>query len=545
MLQKPVVLREGRPSLLDKRYMQNFGAFDTWASKHRSHQIKTLEACKGQRIGQVSLPTGTGKTRVQIHLHAERMIEETKAGRFGVHVIASHRLALNVQLLDEMVEVLANIGVPIDLFFLGSNRYDQSVIYERFKDLGLQARDMSINSGTAGEVVLNAYESAMANKRHLIVASTYHSFERLTNVPAIQMCTYDEAHTVAMNIEFRKNITEVRKNIPVIHNFFFTATRRVFDEVGGMNDRDFFGEVLYQDSPRALIDAGEIVPPKIQWLRPIEDGDYQNYTMTVKSLIEGFEFHKDMVKKYSKDGEKIGAKLLISTTGRTSLFGAHNNQDFQEYATRNAIDVFAFTSLGATVSAPEGEDIEGCFVNFVKCTREETVRKMKALSDDKDAILLHIDILSEGIDLPAITGIMTYRDLGETKLLQTIGRATRLLSTDRVNLYKGDLHAGDYAGFIKPWAWILIPERIGALEDPEALKQYLRTIYNYYKIPVEEILATGNFRSFKDKDLPPIPPRKKSSHLRDGVCDIEQLEQDILFEMIDKDAWREEARNQE
>ena len=63
---------------------------------------------------------------------------------------------------------------------------------------------------------------------------------------------------------------------------------------------------------------------------------------------------------------------------------------------------------------------------------------MTQLEDNEDAILFHYDILTEGIDLPAITGVLPLRDLPLIKLIQNVGRSVRLLKEDRENLYSGN-----------------------------------------------------------------------------------------------------------
>lgn len=513
----------GIPRRLTKKYTENFGSFETWCAGHRAHQVLSVNACQGQRIGQISLPTGTGKTRVQIHLHVESMIEGAKIGDLGVYVIASHRLALNAQLLDEMTKVLVASGVPIDLFFIGSDRYSEDFVYEKFKNLGVQKGNMSVGSGTQRGMIERAYESAMSNKRHLVCVSTYHSFAALDAVPVLKMCTYDEAHTL-MSDEFREDIDKVKPKIQ--RNFFFTATRRIMGDTGGMNDTDWFGNVLYEESPRAMIDAGEIIPPKFHILRPTESGDFSNYSMLIRSVLEAFEKHKRYVKHFSCAPTTIGAKLLVSTTGNKELFEIHDDPDFRTHVTREGIDVFAFSSD------------KGCFVNFVTQPRAEVVRRMRGLPDTADALLLHIDILTEGIDLPTITGVMPFRELGKAKLLQTIGRGARLFPHDREMLYNDSLKPGNYESFVKPYCWIVLPEFFSSIGDADLMKERLFTIFNAYAIPVEEFMKSEQYIAVVDEDADRITDRETTKH-RDAVCEIDHIMQDILFSRVNRDRLRE------
>ena len=56
------------PKSLQVQYKPNFGTFDNWMKNNRDHQNDAFKAIQKATIGQISLPTGTGKTRVQIAL---------------------------------------------------------------------------------------------------------------------------------------------------------------------------------------------------------------------------------------------------------------------------------------------------------------------------------------------------------------------------------------------------------------------------------------------------------------------------------------------
>nr|MDO8119011.1 hypothetical protein [Candidatus Sigynarchaeota archaeon] len=75
------------------------------------------------------LPTGTGKTRVQVHLHAARMIEmcEQPKPENGVFVIAAHRLALCTQLLEDFVKVSVSSGIPFDILYEGRKKFKEAM----------------------------------------------------------------------------------------------------------------------------------------------------------------------------------------------------------------------------------------------------------------------------------------------------------------------------------------------------------------------------------------------------------------------------------
>lgn len=495
-------------------------AFARWASHHRDHQKKAIAALTNNTIGQCSIPTGTGKTRVQVHLQVESMLKQMPS-ECGVYVIASHRLALNKQLLNDLVDVAANASVPFDLLFIGADQISEGRLFERFRNK-LTKKDVEVTSTTRGDAIKEAYDKAQIRKRHLVIASTYQSCDRMDVLDFIDMMTCDEAHTLVGN-SMLDNLLVIKPKIGKL--FFFTATRRVQGNEGGMNRTDIFGEVLYEESPRKMIDAGEIVPPKLHIIDTVEEGDYNNHTMLVKAVITGFEQHKILVKEYSSDPDSIGAKLLISTTGNKEMMELVNDANFREYCTSKSIHVFAFSAE------------YGAFANFEKKDRELVMNDMRHLTDTDDAILLHIEILTEGIDLPSITGVMPFRELNPSKMLQTIGRAARLLKADRERLYSGMISPTDYESYIKPCCWVVIPRFFKSLGDADTMMQMLKAIITSYDVPTEEYTAIDKYKASADDDADRIteidvPTRKERESDLTYIVEEIMLEQQTILDAM-------------
>jgi type I site-specific restriction endonuclease len=99
------------------------------------------------------------------------------------------------------------------------------------------------------------------------------------------------------------------------------------------------------------------------------------------------------------------------------------NPSFNRWAVKSGVQVIAFSSS------------MGYYVNGLDVTRKEALDRLRALSDEDSAIILHYDILTEGIDLPNVTGILPLRELCKVKFLQTAGRAARLQHEDRNLVY--------------------------------------------------------------------------------------------------------------
>ena len=502
------------PKSLQKKYTQNFATFDKWMQNNRKHQTKAFLAIQKATIGQISLPTGTGKTRVQIATHISKMIEMTTKNEYGTFVIGAHRLALCSQLLTEMITVAVDAGIPFDILFIGSDRFSDDKVHCKFKNKGFNAYVNEATSTTRSNEVREAVEKAHNRNRHVIAVSTYHSFDKLDALDNVTQCTYDEAHTLVAD-GFMENIILVKPKINF--NFFFTATRRVQGESEGMNNVEVFGEVLNEVSPRKMIEKGESVPPRLHIIQTEDEGDFQNHTMLVRTVITGYEQHKALVKRDSADPDAIGAKMLITTTGNLEMFELHNDEAFKAYCQANNIKTFAFSSQ------------EGVFYNFEKVARSVALEEMGKMTDDENAILIHIDILTEGIDLPSVTGVMPFRELNTIKLLQTIGRGARLLKSDRMRLYSGELAPMDWENYVKPCVWVILPEHFRSLGNAQAMKNTIRTIVNSYDVPVEEYNAIDRYIAIEDADLSRITERDVPNR-RDRESGLVHTVEDVMME---------------
>ncbi len=522
---QPIVVEQKRlPKSLMAEYRQDFSKYENFHSKHRPHQHKALKHLENETIGQITIPTGTGKTRIQVDVHISDMIEKTKNNQTGVYVIGAHRLALCSQLLYDIVEVAIPCGLQFDVLQVNSNTFTNDAIRTQLRKEGkiddnLRAFNDLISKGkstTRQDEVFDFVNTAKANNRHVIIVSTYHSINKLSVLPEIDICTYDEAH-ITLGENFTENISQVQ---PIIKkNFFFTATRKVVGTFSGMNDTEKFGEVLYSLSPRSMIEAGEIVPPRLHSIRiseDAEDGNYDNNKMLIKTISESFAQHKVMIKECSAKPDLIGAKLLVSCTGSKELKTIISSMPFRLWCDDNNIKVFSFST----------NDDVGYRFNFKEVTRTELFSKMNDLTDSEDAIIFHIDILTEGIDLPSITGVMPLRNLNQSKLIQTIGRATRLLSYDRQQLYSGQISPNQPKTYVKPYCWFLVPQLFESLGDFNSMKRLLRDIMNSYDVRPEEFASMDRFIANFEAVLPKVTSEDELAK-REKECDLSHIFEDI------------------
>jgi hypothetical protein len=115
------------------------------------------------------------------------------------------------------------------------------------------------------------------------------------------------------------------------------------------------------------------------------------------------------------------------------------------------------------------------------------------LSESDEAIIFHIHMLTEGIDVPGITGQMIWRNVGIISFLQNVGRAARLHAFDRERLYNGSLQAKDHKDFVKPFAWIILPIlKSNALDSTEKYKNIIRALRSDYGFDSSEMAIMSN-----------------------------------------------------
>ena len=500
-----------------KRKEFNNDAFEEYLSKNRKHQNDAIDSIGDKKIGQITIPTGTGKTRVQIAIHLMNMIENLKNGKVGVHVIAAHRLLLCRQLMSEFKDMCFKCNLPFNVLYIGSSRVDDKEVFEKYFNQGVNSSNYEQTFTTTNNVVKEFYDKTMSVKRNLVIVSTYHSFDRMVGIDKIDLTTFDEAHTTTSE-DFTNNINLINNKID--KQYFFTATRKVCGEDGGMNDIDMYGEVLHDVSPSEMIEAGEICKLKVHSMMLQDDGIEgieKNETMLIRTIIEAFKEHKKHVKKHSCKPESIGAKMLVSTKGSEEMNMIQSNPDFQAFCRNNNIKFFSYSTE------------YGSFEDFVEnSNRNEVYDHMVSLNNEDDCILLHIDILTEGIDLPSITGVLLLRHLNEIKLFQSIGRALRLLKEDRIKLYNGEISPEDVDKFIKPYAYLILPLHFTEMNSSSAeMRNSIEKVIREYGVPKEEFLPPEEFGG-EAKDYLDVITNRDEYHRRNRELPLIHVIDDII-----------------
>lgn len=462
----------------------------------QEHQLQAVAATLQNYVGQFCYPTGTGKTIIQAHAIIED-IKNRGTENPGVYVILAPRIMLAAQIYEEIwKEVVVGHKIPCNFFSLHSGKpaniakiakkmgeksenIDQDDD-EDYAQIGIELRKNGIDtnaenfgSGTSIKNLIEAKERAEYLGRPLIICSTYHSSEKLHIEDFnISMMLADEGHNaVATGFSHIHGLNAEKR-------FYFTATRKFTDGVLGMNNEDdsIFGPVLDQMSPREAVERGLILRPRIHFITteaPVDESMIVD--ADVKAITGGFIQH-------TKVCGGIGAKLLVAARGTQHIRSVreHSNNFEQLRTTRPSLSVFEITSA------------HGALINGEKVSRENFLATLQGLKNSDEALIIHYDILSEGIDVPGITGIMPLRGLGISKFLQTFGRATRLHPQDRANLQSGKIKPNDLNWFVKQYAWIILPNygEYGSEITSSAVETYIPAIRDFGFIPSEDVIIS-------------------------------------------------------
>lgn len=408
-------------------------------------------------------------------------------------VILSPRILLSVQQLKAILDDLTANGVRPRLINLNSGEVDQKTINRFYRENGLDPA--TVRNTTSPTALKEYYEDALRSSAELLlISSTYHSAPRLKDagIP-IDIALFDEAQYL-VGTQFQECLTLGQ------YQYSFTATQKITDDPNGlgMNNVARFGDVVYTQSPKVLIAAGEIVPPAVHVVDMVDGRtniDENDFESIAQCIVDAYLKHEVQIETKTAAPEKIGAKLLITCDGQESLMEVMQSQSLRNFQLENPdVKLFALCS-------DHGITMNNLKLNHSPRAKELFIEELNKMDSNDRAIILHVDMIAEGLDVPGITGVMPFRNLGQTKFLQTLGRATRLHAEDRSKLYSGELQAGDFDGFIKPFAWVIIPRVLTNGRDAYARYiDYVDTIRTQYEFTSRDLVVVDDSHGISTED---------------------------------------------
>lgn len=239
--------------------------------------------------------------------------------------------------------------------------------------------------------------------RNQLIFTTYHSLHRIQQSGIdVDTIYFDEAHnSVKRNFFGPTEYFSYHSK----RSYFFTATRRTSTTITkpGMNDREIYGDIICQVSAPELVEGGYIVAPKVK-------------------IIEMEQVEKDAITPnlernnilYSIDTLALN-KVLVCAKTTKQLVNVFKT-DFAQQLKDSGYSYLYITSK------------TGAVIDGKKVTREEFFNVLNAWGKDseKKFVVLHRSILSEGVNVSQLEGVVFMRNMNSIEMTQSIGRVLRL-----------------------------------------------------------------------------------------------------------------------
>jgi predicted helicase len=343
--------------------------------KLRPHQQDAVYALRNNSIGQVIVPTGGGKTLIAIMDAIKRF--EVNVPR--TIIVVAPRILLAEQLSSEYLEHITNANV-----------------------LHVHSGETHHFSTTKSERIKLFVDMCHTMREHVIIFTTYHSLHRVQESGiAVDTIYFDEAHN-SVQRNFYPATEYFSKHAD--RTFFFTATRKTSVTVKkpGMNWTETYGQVIARVSAPELVENGYILPPKVKVIEMDK--------IDKKSLTPHLEGNNVLASI-----DQINIKKILVCVKTTRQLQNLFMTDFADQLLERGYSYLYITSR------------TGAIIDGVKVSREEFFNTLNAWGKDKSKkfVCLHRSILSEGISINQLEGVIFLRNMDVIELTQSIGRVLR------------------------------------------------------------------------------------------------------------------------
>lgn len=372
----------------------------------REYQHEGFKAAVSSKIGRLVMPTGSGKTFLEaatIGYHHAQSIDT-----MNISLALVPRIVLANQLIEEYRKVLTqgrnvndNCGnilftVKKQVRFIAFHSGEYDIDYCD-PESGWTYDNWSEIATTSIQAVFNEIAKAINLNQEVVIVSTYHSCHKLNN---LVFCTAisDESQYLVQK-DFFDNYSMLNAQ----NKYFFTATEKYTKDPSGrgLNNESFYGKILYKVLPKTLIEKGYITDVGLHIMTGSSDDRKSTFLDEVKRAVEKQEELSSL--------NDCSTKLLFATPGTEFVkIVSHNYKKLRGYCNYPIY----------TCSSKNGYRING-----QKVKRNDFLKRMK---QEERFLVFHYDILSEGIDVPGLTGVVIMRNMNLIKLMQTLGRAMRL-----------------------------------------------------------------------------------------------------------------------
>lgn len=407
---------------------------------------------KNPFAGLLVLPTGGGKTLTAAHWISKNYLDKGKKVLW-----LAHRHELLEQAKSTFAEKLA-----FDDIFENKTSFNYRIISGN--------HDKPINIQKTDDLIISSKDSLNAGFNHL-----YNNWIK-NNTNEIFL-VIDEAHHATAKT-YRKLIKNIQENVSHFQMLGLTATPfRTAEREQGLLKKVFPDDIIYKIDLRTLIRLGilsepyfEEVSTSINFVENLTDAEIENINkLDINSIgediAENIANNKDrnhlIVNKYliNKDKYKQTIVFALNVANAFAL-----NALFKEVGVKSdyVISSVKDQATGVTISSKENKD------KIARFRREEI------------EVLINVNILTEGTDVPNVQSIFLARPtISSILMTQMIGRGLR-------GLKAGGTKEAYIVSFIDDWqnkvSWVnpeklFIEDNIDFTDnDKETKKQILRLV---------------------------------------------------------------------
>lgn len=407
-------------------------------------------------------PTGSGKTFVIADTLYERALPD--GGNVFVVLEPKIQLAMQqVQTFYQRLEAANGSGSetrPFRYMAVHSARTASDYLVDYAKDRGWDVGDLpthQFTSTTNSTDIASEVNKAQNSGENIVIVSTYDSAHRISEAGVdIAHVFCDEAHHL---VEADHHTVLDLFDAPYHH---WTATPRYTESTDGrgMNNTEDFGHVLERVTMERIVEEGLIAKPRLNLAYGMgtNESPIENKYSVVKMIADDQEERID-----------YPPKIVFNCSGRDQLHAlaqaAAQDERFDDYL------------VAAISSEDPNNDDYGSWINGEKVSRSEWLNRVNEA--EGKALVFHYDVVTEGIDVPGISGTVLLRSIGSKgKNLQIMGRAMRLLENER------DVPVEDR---LKTHADIYVP----IIEDPFDDGQDMNSQFETYKRILYALQAEG------------------------------------------------------
>ena len=382
---------------------------------------------QGFSSGLLVMPTGSGKTRTAAYFLLSEMISR------GYQVIW---LAHRYMLLDQAAEGLANHAGLIKLKNASLKKYDILCVSGMHRSIQAAKREDT--------VIIASVPSVCRSLKHL---------KRILQKKVI--IVVDEAHhTLAPS--YQNTIKAIRKARPDAKLLGLTATPVRMTDTGSIALHALYDNtVIYEKAMSELITQGILAQPV--FISVSTDTDFETGLS---------EEERSLISKKNDLPEAVVSRIAECKARNDVIVKTylHNRVEYGKTL------IFALNIMHCKLLCHDLRE-HGVRCDYIHSGRVENSKVIQAFKDNELDVLVNVNIMTEGSDVPDIQTVMLTRPTqSEGFLMQMIGRGMRGISikgTKTVNIVDFHDQWDTFSKWLNP-RWLFSPIEVTppALAEP-------------------------------------------------------------------------------